>query len=241
LKAHEIGREAAFGTSLALSGDLLIVGASNGGPNNSGVACTFRRKGGEWIPQQTLQAQPSEDRSGFGWSVSAWGNRAIVGAPNASDCDATYLVRKRGVAYVFEEVDGHWQQQRCLQREPEHNTQDLFGFGVGVFGDFVMVTAVWEPSLDPTTPADQSVPGAGAAFVGKMEEVPLQAAYLKAPAPSWAGFGYYSAYAPGAIAIGPRGVLAIGAPYEFDPPRYTLPAETDPVGGGAVYLFPVGE
>jgi hypothetical protein len=76
-----------FGQSLALSNDVLAIGAPGADPS----AAVYRLHGGAW----TLDSVLTGDRgSGFGLSISAAGGQIIVGAPDSGDA-------MQGAAFVF--------------------------------------------------------------------------------------------------------------------------------------------
>jgi hypothetical protein len=73
-----------FGSSVALQGDLLVVGA--GGDDDSGFlggsAYVFRRSGSEWIDQLKLIASDEASGAFFGSSAAINGNSILIGAPS---------------------------------------------------------------------------------------------------------------------------------------------------------------
>ena len=94
-----------FGASVALSGDMAIVGADNEDQTgtDSGAAYVFNRHHeGEdtWGEVAKLTASDAQDRDNFGWSVGLSGDTAIVGA-NLEDGGGA----SRGAAYVYTTVD----------------------------------------------------------------------------------------------------------------------------------------
>ncbi len=91
-----------FGHSVAVRGDLALVGAyageGNSGPSNSGAVYAFRRSGGVWTqPDKYLASDASSgDRLGFGVALSP--GAAISGAPN--DLSGGFI--EAGSAYVYQ-------------------------------------------------------------------------------------------------------------------------------------------
>jgi len=71
----------------------------------------------------------------FGFSVSISGNTAIVGAYGASATNAD-----QGVAYIFVRTNSIWSFQQKLTAS-DGAVNDLFGFGVAIDGDTVVVGA----------------------------------------------------------------------------------------------------
>jgi len=90
-----------FGTSVSISGDRALVGASNsdpGGTSNAGAAYVFTRaSNGTWTEEAKLVASDKKSGDYFGISVSLSGDRALVGA-YTSDPGGT---SEAGAAYVF--------------------------------------------------------------------------------------------------------------------------------------------
>ncbi|MPZ21432.1 MAG: hypothetical protein GEV06_26600 [Luteitalea sp.] len=102
-----------FGSSVALSGDIALVGADfadrddNIPPNFRGAAYVFTRMGGFWVQRAKLspaQVVESDRRLDFGRSValSRHGGTALVGAPFA-DVDGN---ADQGAVYVFQRRHG---------------------------------------------------------------------------------------------------------------------------------------
>ena len=96
----------AFGASVALTDDFLIVGAAGDDDHGdeSGSAYIFeRQEDGSWMEVKLTVAEDvlwdADDR--FGSSVDIFGDRAIVGAP--------HFGIGSGAAFIFErQVDGVW-------------------------------------------------------------------------------------------------------------------------------------
>ncbi len=94
LKATNTGAGDEFGTSVAISGDLAVVGAwlANGGAVGidgdgsddssvrAGAACADRRDAGTWTPMSDVKASNAGDTDVFGISVAASGELVVVGA-----------------------------------------------------------------------------------------------------------------------------------------------------------------
>ena len=94
-----------FGFSIAVSGDVAIVGAPYADlpPNitDAGAAYIFRFDGSEWVEEIKVTAELDADvQDHFGWSVAIEGDVAIVGTPGddtaASEAGAAYVFRYSG-------------------------------------------------------------------------------------------------------------------------------------------------
>lgn len=89
-----------FGTSVALSGDRLAVGAPRA--HQQGRVLVFTRAAGAWsLAAELAQSDPSSYAE-FGAAVALRGTRLLVGAPQA---EAGW---RSGAVYAFEEVGGTW-------------------------------------------------------------------------------------------------------------------------------------
>jgi hypothetical protein len=89
-----------FGTSVALSGDVALVGARNDAVSantNQGSACVFLRSGAIWNEQQKLTASDGTFSDYLGTSVALSGGTALVGAPY----DDVGAAANQGSAYAF--------------------------------------------------------------------------------------------------------------------------------------------
>ena len=89
-----------FGSSVALSGNTLMIGAPDaavGGNVNQGAAYVFTASGAAWTQTAELTAFDGAANAYFGQSVSISGNTFVVGAPEAT-VGGNYT---QGAAYVF--------------------------------------------------------------------------------------------------------------------------------------------
>ncbi len=122
-----------FGASVAINGDIAVVGRPNdpnaGGANAGSVYVFTRRQTGNRRWEQIKKVTASDGSSGarFGSAVAISGEIVVVGAPGAD------------AAYVFSRDQGgsaNWGQVRKLA--PTENAVD-FGASVGVSGDIIVV------------------------------------------------------------------------------------------------------
>ena len=131
-----------FGFSVAISGDVAIVGAF-GDNLNSGAAYVFVKPPGGWVNMTqtaTLTASDGAADDLFGISVSISGDVAVVGA-----LDGDGIVANSGSAYVFAKPPGGWvtgtETAKLIASDGAAN--DQFGTSVGISGDFAIVGARW--------------------------------------------------------------------------------------------------
>jgi MYXO-CTERM domain-containing protein len=125
-----------FGSSISVSGDTTVVGAS-GKSSSTGAAYVFVRSGSAWSQQAKLLASDGAAVDYFAYSVSVSGDTAVAGAPYAG----SYY----GAAYVFVRSGTAWTQQAKLLAD-DGAAVDYFGFSVSVWGDTAIVGAYQKSS-----------------------------------------------------------------------------------------------
>jgi hypothetical protein len=137
-----------FGFSVALNGDMALVGAP--AAEVRGAAYVFTRSGMTWSLQQKLTVS---DGAGFGASVALSGGTALVGAPAGGG---------PGSAYIFTRIGTTWGQRDKLTAA-DGAADDAFGFSVALDGSTILVGAYRD---DVGANADQGsayvfMPGSG--------------------------------------------------------------------------------
>jgi trimeric autotransporter adhesin len=212
-----------FGTSLALDGDTLVVGAvgdasgaSGVGGNpadasayGSGAVHVFRRTGGRWLREAYIKASNPRENMDFGASVALSGNVLAVGAPfensNAKGVDgdqANTSMNFAGAVYVFRRAMSGWVQEAYVKAS-NTGAGAKFGSALAISGATMAVGAPGESS-NGTSQTDTSAPGAGAVYVftetgGQWS----QQAYVKASnVRAAAQFGSALALAGDTLAVG---------------------------------------
>jgi hypothetical protein len=135
----------AFGTSVALSGSLAIVGAPNhtvGTKTGAGAAYVFLQSGTTWAFQKELDAGDDGVNDSFGQSVSISGAVALVGAPNhaINQTDGGPPKGEAGAAYVFTQSGTSWGAPQELTAS-DNSAFDLFGYSVSVSGTTAIIGA----------------------------------------------------------------------------------------------------
>ncbi|MDI1478066.1 FG-GAP repeat protein [Polyangium sp. y55x31] len=127
-----------FGYSVAISGDIAIVGAPNEDDQaeNAGAAYVFVREGGAWKEQQKLASPKPEFIGSFGTSVAIAGTIALVGASREDG-----LGFDSGAAYIFvRDASGDmWGLQKTLL--PADGTSSHFGASVALSPEAAVVGA----------------------------------------------------------------------------------------------------
>jgi hypothetical protein len=126
-----------FGTSVAIDGDAVVVGAfaddvaSN---SNQGSAYVFRRSGSAWTQEVQLTASDGAGEDRFGVSVAVFHDDVVVGAY----LDDAGSNTNQGAAYVFCRGVSSWSQQAKLAA-PESGSHEWFGFSVALSKDVAVV------------------------------------------------------------------------------------------------------
>lgn len=179
LKASNTGTEDFFGSSVAIDGDTLVVGAigeasaatgvggnqSNDSAPFAGAAYVFVRSGTTWTQQAYLKASNTEEYDLFGSDVAIEPDLIVVGAPG-EDGGGT----GRGAAYSFTRSGTTWSQQNYLKPS--------VAVGSAAFGKSLELDA---GTLVVGAPGEQNT-GAAYVFV-RSGSLFVEQAYLKAPVP----------------------------------------------------------
>ena len=138
----------AFGISVAVSGNVIIVGSywdnDNGG--SSGSAYIFKYNGETWIQEQKLLASDGSAYDYFGYSVDISGDKAVVGAYNDYSA-GNGPVNGKGSAYVYE-YDGvsSWEEAKITASDGD--PYDWFGYSVSIFNNRIIVGAPQDEEAD---------------------------------------------------------------------------------------------
>ncbi|MCK7593462.1 FG-GAP repeat protein [Pseudomarimonas salicorniae] len=253
LKASNADPEDYFGERVAISGDTLVVGAlgedssattingdaSDNTAPDSGAAYVFVRVGDSWAEQAYLKSSNAGAVDEFGSSVAVSGDTVLVGAPgedsNASVINGDELdnsAPQSGAAYVFRRTGDTWSQQAYLKAS-NAGPGDGFGTSVALSMDTAAVGAAGESSGHASSPADESVFAAGAAYVFVSSDGQwTEQAYLKAEYTG--GTDYFGT----SLALsGDR--LVVGAPGESSNAKGVDGDATNELAprSGAAYLF----
>jgi len=93
-----------FGASVAISGNIAIVGApgADAADTDSGAAYVFRYNGLKWIEEAKLVAGDGKAGDHFGASVSISADYVVVGAPGADGSGALYVYKFDGSVWSLE-------------------------------------------------------------------------------------------------------------------------------------------
>ena len=128
-----------FGRSVAIDGDMAVIGAPNDKDNgyNSGSAYVFEQQADRtWQQIAKLTADDGGSDDIFGLSVALDAGVAVIGAWSDDDSG-----EDSGSAYVYEQqADGTWQQIAKLTAD-DGASGDAFGLGVALDGDTAVIGA----------------------------------------------------------------------------------------------------
>ncbi|MBS1791778.1 MAG: putative Ig domain-containing protein [Acidobacteria bacterium] len=132
-----------FGTSVAISGDTVVIGAYGEIFGNSigPAAYAFVRSGITWMQQQKLTANDTVGPSKFGASVAISGDTVVVGANG----DIIGGNISQGSVYVFVRGGTTWTQQQKLTAS-DGAAGDQFGVSVGISSDTIVAGAYGKSS-----------------------------------------------------------------------------------------------
>jgi len=181
VKASSPGNLDRFGTSVALDGERLAVGApyesssatgvdgaqSDDSTSSSGAVYIFNRTGGAWPQAAYLKSSNTEVGDLFGWSLALDGHRLAVGAPR-DDSSATGVVPgqdddgapQAGAVHLFGHGAGGWRHEAYIKAS-NTGTLDVFGRAVGLSGSTLVVGAEGEDSAATGIDGDERDDSAG--------------------------------------------------------------------------------
>ena len=132
-----------FGRSVAIDGDIAVIGAykdSNSKGTGAGSVYVFERDTrGVWKFKSKLMASDGATGDSFGRSVSISGDTILVGA-NAATGNSLYS----GASYVYvRDGSGNWSQQAKLVAD-DGAWGDYYGWAVSISGDIAVIGAYLE-------------------------------------------------------------------------------------------------
>ena len=200
----------AFGYSIAISGDTVVVGAPFAdieGKVNQGVAYVFVNSGGSMMQAAKLTASDGMENDFFGNSVAISGDTVVVGAPAVIITLFAPPSTSPGTAYVFVKPSGGWAgnlTETARLTATFSAVGDAFGLTVAMEGDTVFASGFDEES----TAVYVFVKPIGG-WSGNLAET----ARLKASEPAFA-FGYSIAISDDTVVVTGVG----GAAYVFTKP-----------------------
>ena len=168
LKASNTGADDNFGYSVAVSGELIVVGAYQEANNSTaidntdngsitevstaytGAAYVFKKDGENWVQDAYLKASNTGVNDNFGYSVAISGELIVVGTylednsstaiDNSDNGSITDAgtASNSGAAYVFKKDGENWVQDAYLKAS-NAEADDFFGNSVAVSEGLIVV------------------------------------------------------------------------------------------------------
>ena len=146
ITASDAELTSSFGSSVAIYGDTIVVGASSddtAGENTGAVYIFQWDQGGtdQWVQVKKLNASDALPGDLFGDSVSIYGDTIVVGARSINN------VNRPGAAYVFQRDYGgtdQWGEVKKLTASDVQSSDDEFGDSVSLSGDTIVVGDLYD-------------------------------------------------------------------------------------------------
>ena len=246
----------AFGTSVAIDGNTLVVGSPgeasnatgiNGDGTNvmaptSGAAYVFALSGTTWTQTTYIKASNTKIGAKFGSAVAVRGTLLTVGSPGEGS-SATGINGDQtdnseagaGAVYIFTQGGGTWSQDAYIKAS-NTGLGNAFGSSVSMTASVVAVGSPMEPSSSTGINGNQSnkaAAGAGAAYVfAFMGTAWTQQAYVKASNTNTNQlFGTSVSLSGTSLVVGAPGEASNGAGVNGNQADTSIP------GAGAAYVF----
>ena len=178
VKASNTGAQAYFGSSVALSGTTLVVGAPEESSCSTGVnstpttaVCTdagavyvFTNETGNWKQQAYLKPSNTISNAKFGESVALSGDTIAVTAPDDRRCGQSGQLNcgGAGAVYLFVRNGNSWTQQAYLKDTSINLSGARFGHSVSLQGDTLAIGAMQD---DRCKDGSSSCTGSGTVFI----------------------------------------------------------------------------
>jgi hypothetical protein len=205
-----------FGTSVAIDGTSLVVGARGEGDDLGGgmvlayvgAVYVFDLIGGTWTETRKLRASNFEENAWFGEAVALDGPWLLVGSPGKTG-GGTY---GKGACYMFHRGTGGWSETAKI----ESHATNMYGHDVAMDGDLAVVASFGLDQLGNNQGAVHPLRRDGAAWIQE-------------PAVNPGGLGRWDIFAQGVDLDGTR--MATCAYVETMPPPNTP-------GAGFIYDLP---
>lgn len=201
LKPSIIDRGAYFGTSVAISGDTIVVSAPSEDYNpgmpvrgfaeqyDAGAAYVFVRSGTNWTQQARFTAPNIIGTDSYGFDVDVDRDRIVVSShienSHATGVNGDWRSERAvhsGATFLYQRAGTNWNLEAYLKAS---NTDRFDGFGtaVSISGDLLAVSTPYEDSSTRTVDGNQSdntATNSGAAYLFRLNGTNWQQfAYLK--------------------------------------------------------------
>lgn len=212
LRASDASNGDRFGSSVAISGDLMVIGAPDVDAGNVGAAYIFERDSVDpnaWNEVEKLipsvSNSPAIGNDAYGTAVAAGGETVLVGSP----ASFSLAGERTGRVFVYRRTGGIWSETQQLEAANNQVSGvvgdfERFGHSLALDGDTAVIGA---PEANRTTDgADRNF---GAAYVftrpgptGAWSEVRRIDEFTDPNGESHAGFGHSVAISGDRIAVG---------------------------------------
>jgi hypothetical protein len=136
LVASDPTKEAYFGQSVDIQGDVIAIGARNANPNKAGGFYLFRKFSDGWREIAKVTPSNGEKNDQFGFAIATSGDIITVGARRADSGDLT----DAGAAYVYS-LKGDSVELVTKLTASDASEFDEFGQSVANAGDVIAVGA----------------------------------------------------------------------------------------------------
>ena len=139
LTASDSTDEARFGQSVAIKGNLIIIGARDAITplaEKAGAIYLFQRVRSQWVETAKLSASDGENGDQFGFNIDIAGNVIAVGARRSDPFNS----KDAGAVYLFGQFGKEWWEIGKLTAS-DGEGGDEFGHSVAMSGDLVAVGA----------------------------------------------------------------------------------------------------
>jgi hypothetical protein len=211
-----------FGSSVAISGNTIVVGA-DGTNNSEGSAYVFTESAGAWSQVATLTANGGAQYDQFGISVAIDGGTIVVGADRATTTqngNSIFPTYGPGAAYVFTGSGSSWSESAELTGSGV-SAVEQFGVSVAIDGGTIVVGA------DTSTVNGNTGEGVAFVYLGAGSNWNLNGRLEANDGASNANFGQSVSISGDTIVVGAGNANGgAGAAYVFD---YEF-IEPDPAG-----------
>lgn len=130
-----LNRSAKMGYSVAISGDIAVVGAPGAGDWTTawGNVYVYRYNGVKWQYEATLTHTSAVFGERIGYSLAIEGSTIVVGA---MDSDSPYFAS--GSVHIFEFLDNDW-QRTAVFKPNDSNDYQLFGHSVAIDNKRILI------------------------------------------------------------------------------------------------------
>ena len=168
LLASDGGASDEFGISVAIRGDVALIGATGDDDygSDSGAVYVFSYNGNEWNQTTKVGAKDLGSLDEFGISIALSDNYAVVGSYLDDE-----IANNCGAAYVYR-TDTWSEVAKLLPLDSDAGSNDHYGMAVSIYDDVIVVGSRWYDGNGSNSGAAYVYRGSGNSW---KEEVRLEA------------------------------------------------------------------